>query len=88
MPESLTLFDGTILENSSAIQSGDLFIYVQGSDMQTVFNLLIDPDKVKKITYTQNNGGSVLYLGFKKLTAVTDEGDGLITAVLKKAVNE
>ena len=87
MPEKLTLNDGTELENSSAILSGDLFLYVNGSDLQTVFDLLIDPENTKQIIYTQVNGTLITYVGYKKLRAVTDEDNGLITAVLRREVN-
>ena len=88
MPEKLTLNDGTVLENSSAILSSDLFVYIHDSDLQTVFDLLIDPENTKKIIYTQVNGESVTFVGYEKLRAVTDEGNGLITAVLRKEVIE
>ena len=87
MPEKLTLNDGTVLENSSAILSSDLFLYIHDSDLQTVFDLLIDPENTQKIIYTQVNGKSVAFVGYKKLRAVTDEGNGLITAVLRKEVS-
>ena len=87
MPEKLTLNDGTELENSSAILSGDLFLYVNGSDLQTVFDLLIDPENTKQIIYTQVNGTLITYVGYKKLRAVTDEDNGLITAVLRRDVS-
>ena len=87
MTEKLTLNDGTELDNSSAILSGDLFVYIHDSDLQTVFDLLIDPDNTQKIIYTQINGTSIAYVGYKKLIAVRDEGNGLITAVLRKEVN-
>ena len=87
MPEKLTLNDGTELENSGAILSGDLFLYVNGSDLQTVFDLLIDPENTKQIIYTQVNGTLITYVGYKKLRAVTDEDNGLITAVLRREVN-
>lgn len=88
MPETLKLNDGTVLENSSAILSSDLFLYINGSDMRTIFDLLIDPENTKKIIYTQVNGEFVTFVGYKKLRAVTDEGNGLITAVLRKEVTE
>lgn len=87
MPEKLTLNDGTELENSNAILSGDLFVYIHDSELQTVFNLLIDPGKTEKIIYTQVNGESITYNGYSKLTAVRDEDNGLITAVLRREVN-
>ena len=87
MQENLTMNDGTVLENASAILSGDLFVYIHDSDLQTVFDLLIDPDNTQKIIYTQINGTSIAYVGYKKLIAVRDEGNGLITAVLRREVN-
>ena len=87
MLEKLTLNDGTELDNSSAILSGDLFLYIHDSDLQTVFDLLIDPENTKQIIYTQVNGTSLTYVGYKKLHAVTDEDNGLITAVLRREVN-
>ena len=83
MTETLKLNDGSILDGN-ALRSGDLFLYVNGSDLQTVFNLLIDPEKTKKITYTQVNGEKQIFTGFRRLIAVRDEGNGLITAVLRK----
>lgn len=80
----LTLNDGTELLNSYVISSRDLFVYVNGSDMRTVFDLLIDPEKTKKIIYTDVAGTETVYRGFKKLMTVSDEGNGLITAVLIK----
>lgn len=80
----LKLNDGTVLEDSSAILSGDLFLYMNGYGMQEIFELLIDPEKTKKIVFTQVNGEKVTITGYKRLTAVRDEGNGLITAVLKK----
>ena len=80
----LKLNDGTVLENSSAILSGDLFLYMNGYGLQEVFDLLIDPEKAKKIVYTQVNGEDITFTGYKRLIAVRDEGNGLITAVLKK----
>ena len=80
----LKLNDGTVLEDSSAILSDDLFLYMNGYGMQEIFELLIDPEKTKKIIFTQVNGEKVTITGYKRLTAVRDEDNGLITAVMKK----
>ena len=80
----LKLNDGTVLEDSSAILSGDLFLYMNGYGLQEIFELLIDPEKTKKIIFTQVNGDKVTFTGYKRLIAVRDEENGLITAVLKK----
>ena len=87
MPEKLTLSNGTELENSSAILSGNLFLYIRGEDMKTVFDLLIDPENTEEIVYTMINGEDRTFSGFNKLIAVTDEENGLITAVLRRGVN-
>ena len=84
MPEKLTLNDGTVLEGASALASGDLFVYVPESDIRTVFGLLIEPENTEEIVYTRNNGEKVDFRGYVRLTAVRDEGAGLITAVLKR----
>lgn len=83
MTETLKLNDGSILDGN-ALLSGDLFLYVNGSDLQTVFSLLIDPNKTKKIVYTMINETKQTFTGYKRLIAVRDEGNGLITAVLRK----
>lgn len=83
MTETLKLNDGSILDGN-ALLSGDLFLYVNGSDLQTVFSLLIDPNKTKKIVYTMVNETKQTFTGYKRLIAVRDEGNGLITAVLRK----
>ena len=89
MPEKLTLNDGTVLENASAIRSGvNLFAYVYGSDLRTVFDLLIEKENTKRIVYTQNNGEDVVFYGFDRLIAVRDEGNGLVTAVLEREVGD
>lgn len=81
---NLRLNDGTVLENSSAIISGDLFLYINGYGLQDVFDLLIVPAKTKKIIFTQANGEEITITGYTRLIAVRDEDNGLITAVLRK----
>ena len=80
----LKLNDGTVLENSNAVLSGDLFLYMHGYGLQEIFELLIDPEKTKTIIYTQANGEDITFKGYKRLIAVRDEGNELITAVLRK----
>lgn len=89
MPEKLTLNDGTVLENASVIRSGvNLFAYVYGSDLRTVFDLLIEKENTRRIVYTQNNGEAVAFYGFDRLIAVRDEGNDLVTAVLEREVGD
>lgn len=84
MQELLTLNDGTVWTDSSAILSGSLFLYVKNETMRDVFDALIDPEKTARIVYTMNNGDTAAFDGFTRLRAVRDEGGGLITAVLER----
>ena len=84
---TLTLNDGTVLQNSyGIISSGVLFVYVghNGSTIASVLNLFDDDEKTERIVYTQANGENIVFLDYIKLIAVRDEGDGLFTAVLKR----
>ena len=81
--EKLKLNDGTVLENSHAFSNVDLFLYIERSDINTVFGLLIFPENTERIEYDAG-GGPVVFNGYTKLIAVRDEGQGLITAVLRK----
>ena len=84
----LTLSDGTVLENSTAHEDngiGTLFIYVEtGYTMKEIFDLLYDSEKSKKIVFDRIDGQSVTFRGYKHLIDVRDEGNGMITAALKK----
>ena len=82
--EKLTMNDGTVVENSSALLSDDLFLYINGKTFGGVYTLLSESRRTRKITYTQNNGEHIQYSGYTHLTAVREEGNGLVTAVLRK----
>ena len=88
MPEKLTLSDGTVLENSSAIEDEDtysLYVYTRNDyTLKEIFDPLYDPEKTAEITYTQINGVDIVFTGYTRLIAVRNEGHGLITAVLRK----
>ena len=87
--ETLTFNDGTVREYSNAhLSDGRLYIYIQdGSTLQDVFSLLIDPEKTVKII-SNGPGKEKTYEGYTKLMTVNDEGNDLITAVLKQPVVE
>lgn len=88
--ETLTLNNGTILENSNAHRDGErLYVYIQnGSTMAEVFGLLNDPEKTEKIIKKAPEMDDQTFNEFKKLIAVTDQENGMITAVLKKVYSE
>ena len=83
MDEWITLNNWTELTGHAVEFNGQLFLYVRGTGLADVFQALIDPENVKKIT-AERFGVKTIYRGYKKLTAVKDEGGGLITAVLSK----
>lgn len=81
----LTLNDGTVFENSHAIENGgNLFIYVQDgqSSIRDVFNAFADPEKTVSIQFENMAGDLITLTGYNRIIAVRDEGRGLITAVL------
>ena len=86
--ETLTLNDGTVLENSYVYEdtnSISLFVYTRNEyTLVFVFDLLYDPEKTSKIVYTKSSGEEIEFEQYQRLTAVTDEGHGMVTAVLKK----
>lgn len=83
--ETLELNDGTVLENSNAHVDADrLYVYIRdGSTLEKVFNLLIDPEKTERIIRRAPELETV-FDGYETLIAVKDEEIGMITAILKK----
>lgn len=83
--EKITLSNGTEFDGN-VIDSVDLFMYMNDSNIKTVFDSLIVPANTSSIVYTQANGDEVTYAGYTKMIAVRDEGNNLITAVMRKGV--
>lgn len=82
---SLKLSDGTVWEGAYLLNvDGRLFLYVPGQTMRAVFDKLEDPANTAAISFSQGPE-ELVYEGYTRLTAVNDEENGLITAVLKKA---
>lgn len=79
--QTLTLNDGTEITECNAIVSDNvLWLYVYSAiDFGELFNLLNDPEKVKKIT-----AADASYRGFKELFCIRKEVGGFITAGLRK----
>lgn len=87
----MTLADGTVFQNSYAmISSRLLMVYIQDgvSDLRTVFDALIDPEKTAVVSSVDYAGKETVFRGYTKLIAVRDEGDGLFTAVLDRPDEE
>lgn len=84
---TLTLNNGFVLENSTAIENEDsLYIYTQNEyTVKDICDVLFPPENIASIEAVYP-GGETTYTGFNKLIAVRDEGKGLTTAVLKRTV--
>ena len=83
--ENLKLNDGTVLNDSSALESGgELFLYMRGISFADGFHAISEKGRTKKIVYTDNGGTQTEYAGYIRPTALRDEGNGLITAALRK----
>ena len=82
----IRLSNGAILEGASLISmDGKLFLYIPGDDMRAMFELLMNSAATASMTFEDGPVEST-YEGFTKLTAISGEGDGLITAVLRKEI--
>ena len=84
MEEKLILNDGTELDGHMLESGGRLFLYIYHSTLSEVFNLLIDPEKTKKIT-GMRLGTKTVIRGYKHLYAVTEENDEMVSAALRKS---
>ncbi len=82
---TLTLNDGTVLEDTQAIEStGMLFIYSYcGHTIKELCDLLFPAENISSIE-ANFPGGTKTYNGYNRLVAVRDEGNNLLTAVLAK----
>ena len=82
MNEQLILADGTELVGPALEAGGKLFVYVYNSDLQALFNLLIDPEESKKITMIRNGQESV-FKGYRHMYCISEEASGMISAGLR-----
>jgi hypothetical protein len=74
MEQTLTLNDGTIVEGY-ALQDGQrLFVYLLNSDMETAFNLFINPELTEKID-ADRCGDFAEYTGYTEMQSVS-RGNG------------
>lgn len=88
MEQSLTLNDGTVLKNSHAMESkSGLYFYLGDSDltMQTALQLMCDPNKTEKITYTYGKV-TLKFTGYTQIDSIRNEKVA-ITGILVKPVD-
>ena len=83
--ETLTLNDGTVLQNSYAVETMDnLFLYIRnGMNIIQVFPLVTDQDKISEIRYEAAET-AVIYGGYTVLQSITTEHGGMISVVLRR----
>lgn len=84
MEQSLTFNDGTICENSHAMEMGHgLYVFFGGGiSMVDVLRILSDSEKTSRIQYNYNKV-TLVFEGYTKPVTVNDEGTA-ITAILAK----
>ena len=85
--ERLTFNDGTVLENTTAIQDGDsLYLYMNDDNvtMHDAFLLLEDAEKTQTIVGHQY-GIDTEYVGYTDLTSIRKERRIKFSAALKRA---
>ena len=87
MQEKLILNDGTELTGHVIRSYLTLFVYVYESKMAEIFGLLNDPEKTAVIMAFADTEETE-YTGFSHLKSVTEESDIMISAVLRREVNE
>lgn len=82
--QKLTLTDGTVYENSRALESSDmLYVYVKdGSDIRKVGLDFLKPKKVREIKFTYGDA-EIVFSGYTEVTLLKDEGT-FISVILKK----
>ena len=83
MEEKLILKDGTELNGHQIETETRLFLYIFDLTLAEVFELLIDPEKTKSITW-ERYGASGKITGYKRLMSISDENNNMICASLKK----
>ena len=83
--QTMELNDGTLLENSYAIQNGNvMWFYISGKTLVEAFALMNDP--AKTATVTVDRYGAVTEIsGYTDLFCIRRESDGMITGGLYAA---
>ena len=81
--ETLTLNDGTVLNGHLIETETRLFLYIYGKTMTEVFNLLIDPEKMRVIK-EDRNGEKRTVRGYKHLVSISEEIGGMVCTILTK----
>ena len=83
MNQSLIFNDGTVFENSHAMEMGSgLYVYFGGASMLDVLQILSDREKTSRIQYNFNSV-ELVFEGYTKPKLINDEGTA-ITGLLAK----
>ena len=83
MEQNLTFNDGTVFENSHAMEMGNgLYVYFGGASMLDVLQVLSDSEKTSRIEYNYNKV-TLVFEGYTKPKTINDEGTA-ITGILEK----
>lgn len=80
----LRMSNGAVLEGASLIRADNrLFLYIPGGELRGTFDLLMNRGATAKITF-EDGPVVTVHEGYQRLTSIGDEGDGQVTAVLRK----
>ena len=83
--ETLTLNDGTVLQNSHVLLSKNtLWFYLNGVTFNEAFNLMSDTGVTASIN-ANSYGSEITYAGYTDLFCLRREDDGMITGGLNHA---
>ena len=83
--ETITLNDGTVLENSHVLLSRNvLWFYLNGVSFEDAFALMSDVDKTIRIV-ASSYGSETEYTAYTDLFCLRREDDGMITGGLNHA---
>ena len=81
----LTLNDGTVLEDSTALDSGfTLWLYLYGVTFDEAYRMLSDRD-LTSVIYAEEDGETTIYRGYTDLFFLQREDGGRISGGLKHA---
>ena len=81
--ETILLSNGTLIENAHCLPSDErLYVYIQGMDIRTGFELFIEPENTRTIV-SNRFGVDHVYEGYTDMYAISMENNQC-NVVLKK----
>jgi hypothetical protein len=82
MNEKLRFSDETEADGRGLETDSRLFLYIYGKSLKEVFDLLIDPENTREISWEQSESSRGKWTGYNTLMSVSVEREGMISASL------